>query len=609
MVVSGQTLAGQFFVAWQVANDTLNLPYLAVQLLGAVASGAGLLTTSIWGYLSDKYGSRPVLMLSAIGTIASPLLWTLTTPGMFWWNAFLIVLMNVIGGASWAGLGLTQFNVLLSTASPATRGTYVAVFSATTGIVGAISPIVGGTLMTALEPVSFYVGPLLFNNYKILFLLTAIIRILCIFLLRRVPRQEAHRTRYVLGQILSARPFASYMTARRLARPSGETERRQTVEELERLRSPLAVEELTAALDDVSPEVRERAAHALGSIRDARAIPALAAKLTDPAAGIAELAAQALGEIGSRSATPYLVAAIDGPDAGVRVAAIRALARSGDPSAIPALISALDARHPTACEAACLALTTLEGRVTVEQTAEALPRLLYLLSLEVDRGMRFAAARAVGALSPQIEKTTDAGTTYETLRARLAEETDAAVLAQEADALRCLGQEMKREPAEMLDAVLPLLEHPAMNGLAYKQTLEVIADLLLPPGTFYPYLGMKDMARDEAVGRLLSEMQNESRRQGRSGDEERTAWLATTMEAYTDGDFERFLENLRVFLSEIDSTKNTAFGTLTRRAVAGRGTPEEAMLTLLLRRFQNVKNTERQHDASQFSRVSTASEI
>jgi HEAT repeat protein/MFS-type transporter involved in bile tolerance (Atg22 family) len=581
-VVCGQTLAGQFFVAWQVGKDALSLPYLTVQILGAIASGAGLLTTPIWGYLSDKYGSRPILTLSAVGTIAAPLLWTMTTPGAFALNTVLIVLLNLISGAAWAGLGLTQFNVLLSTATPATRGTYVAVFSATTGIVGAISPILGGALMSALESVAFFVGPVVFNNYKIAFLLTAAIRVVSVLLLSRVPANESHSTRYVLEQLVSARPFTSYLTARRLSRPSGETARRETVAELERLRSPLAVEELTNALDDVSPEVRERAAHALGTIGDARAIPALAAKLTDPAAGIAEIAADALGEIRDKSGVAPLISVLHGPDAGVRVAAIRALARIGDVEAVPALIPALDVRHPTACEAACLALTSFGKACPTTHIAEAVPRLLYLLSQEVDRGMRFAAARAVGSLAPCIPEQDSAKIVYDTLAARLREEADAAVLAQEADALSRLGRALQCPTEEILDVLLPLLEHPAISGLTRKQTLDAIADAVLPPGTFYPYLGMKEMARDEAVSRLLTDL----RRRLVSGksDEESTIAARTTdaLDAYTSGDFERFLETLRTLNPDVPPAINQLLAAATRRATVGRGTPEEALLALLV---------------------------
>ena len=565
LVVLGQTFAGQFFMAWQLDKDALNLPYFTVQLLGAVASGAGLLTTPLWGYLSDKYGSRPVLMMSSAVTIFAPLLWCLTLPGALWMNIGIIILLNLLSGAAWAGVGLTQFNLLLGMSDAVRRATYVAVFSAITGIIGFAAPTVGGLMMNVLSGVSVPLGIVTLNNYKILFLLTAGIRLVTLFQLRTVKTpEESHSTRYVLDQLASSRPLLSYFAARRLTRPAGAVERQQTVEELGHLRSPLAVEELTAALGDVSLEVREQAADALGAIGDARAIPALAEKMRDPAAGIGERCARALGAIGDREATPYLAAAAQGPDAGVRVAAIRALADLADPDALPALAAALNPAHPTACEAACVALALLSEKLTAKQVAPLLPRLLYLLSPEVERGMRFGAARAIGALAPRAENIQE---TYTSLRTRLMREEDPAVLAQEAIALSRIGRQAQRDTTELLDTLLPMLDRAegASSGggsLAYKQALQAISDLVLPPGTLYPYLGLKEMARDEAVRRLLASLRRERPHIFTEED------AARALEAYTEGEYAAFLETLRPLVA----SDNRPFARLRDRAANGYGT-------------------------------------
>ena len=572
LVVLGQTLAGQFFMAWQLDKAALNLPYFTVQLLGAVASGAGLLTTPIWGYLSDKYGSRPVLMISATFTILAPLLWCLTRPGALWLNVGVIILLNLLSGAAWAGVGLTQFNLLLGMSDAARRATYVAVFSATTGVIGFASPILGGSLMNLLSGVSIPLGVVTLNNYKILFLITAAIRTVTLLQLRTVKTpEEHHSTRYVLEQLVAARPVSSYFAARRLTRPAAALERRETVEELGHLRSPLAVEELTTALNDVSLEVREESARALGSIGDSRALRALAEKMRDPAAGIGELCAHALGDIGDREATPFLMDAAQGPDAGVRVAAIQALAQLADPDALPALIAALTPTHPTACEAACQALVALQESLTAPQVAPLLPRLLYLLSPEVERGMRFAAARALGALATQAAPHREA---YTTLRVRIAAEDDPAVLAQEALALRRIGQASRRDTEELLNSLIPLLDCAPGNSLAYKQILQAVSDLILPPGTLYPFLSLKEFARDDAVRRLLQSVRRD--RAGRLSDDD----SARALEAYSEGDYAAVLQ----LLAPLAPPGDRAYARLHTRAANGYGTPEEALLGILLLR-------------------------
>ena len=592
LMVCGQTLAGQFFTAWQLDKAALNLPYLVVQILGAVAAGAGLLSTPIWGYLNDKYGSRPLLAIASGGVIVAPLLWLLTTPGprAFWVNIALIVLINLCSGVSWGGVGLAQFNLLLANSPGHARATYVAMFSAATGVLGGVSPVVGGFLMTVLHDFHFAAGPVVFNNYKVLFALTALIRVGCLFLLTRVPSgNEEKSTRYVLEQLKHARrPVTSFLTLRRLSRPNDEETRREAVHDLADLRTPLAVEELAHALDDVSLSVREGAARALGATGDVRAVPALVEKLTDPAAQIGELCAEALGQIGSREATSDLMASAQGPDAGVRVASLRALARLADPFALPVVIAALDPVHATRCEAACAALSAMAPHLSQTEAASALPRLGYLLSQEVDRGMRLAAARALARLAEGGATLPNARFVWDTLSGRMAEEADRSVVAQEAVALQKWGTPAEKNAGDVIAVLLPVLSLPGMSGLAYKQALEAVADTGLVHGAFYPYLGLAPLHFDETLSRLVGDITKRT-----SGGGKDHPPLAGVLEAFGKGDFSRAVQTLAgvVSLSEKrDSAAVAPFVVL--EALASRAQkadtestrPEEVLLAALLLR-------------------------
>ena len=545
-MVVGQTFAGQFFTAWQVDERALNLPYLAVQVQGAIAAGAALAATPAWGYLADKYGSRPLLMLANVGTLVTPLLWIFTVPRpeAMPMNLALILVINVFSGVSWAGVGLAQFNLLLGAAPAASRATYTAVFSAITGILGGIAPVVGGALMEALRSTAIPIGFVVLNNYKLLFLGTALLRVGACLALTRVSEPEGRSTRYVLGQLTSARPVSSFLRLRQLSRPVGASERERAIEQIAELRSPLAVEELVEALEDVSLPVRESAARALGEIRDPRAIPALAAKLSDPAAAVGEEAAAALGVIGDAKATPALAAAASGEDAGVRVAALKALARIGDPGALPAITDALTVEHPTACEAACAALAAVAPRLSVAEARRATEECLFpLLPPErAPRGIRFAAARALVALAGPAA-TLDA---TQAILEGLPREPDAAVAAQMAAAAVRFGTAAGRAPETLTASLLAVLDRPDMRGLAYKQALEAVAETGLPDGAFYRYLGLSEMARDEAATRLVEEARRslKSLRRPRGGeadeDEDLSGGgggdtLARALEAYTEG--------------------------------------------------------------------------
>ncbi|RMG60856.1 MAG: HEAT repeat domain-containing protein, partial [Deltaproteobacteria bacterium] len=103
-----------------------------------------------------------------------------------------------------------------------------------------------------------------------------------------------------------------------------------------------AASPLLDALGDVNPEVRAKAAGALGRLKDPRAIPRLVEMLvSDPVPFVRVRTAQALGQIGHPSIIDYLVNILRDPEWWVRVRAVEALEQMGQP-AIPSLLAALE---------------------------------------------------------------------------------------------------------------------------------------------------------------------------------------------------------------------------------------------------------------------------
>ena len=154
-VTAAGGVAGQFFTVYQL--KTLGLNYTALQSLGAVASVASLLSMPVWGYLGDKYGSRPILTLACALTLPAPLLWLMTTPdgiAGLWqagaggvlhlsWTKIEIVGLNLLSGAGWAGIGLAQFNLMIGAAPADKRPAYVSTLAAAAGIAGGVAPSFG----------------------------------------------------------------------------------------------------------------------------------------------------------------------------------------------------------------------------------------------------------------------------------------------------------------------------------------------------------------------------------------------------------------------------------------------------------------------------------
>ena len=505
-MVVAQSIAGQFFTAYQIQYLALN--FTALQLLAAAAALASLGSMPLWGYLADKYGNKPILAICSALVVVPPLLWVLALPdgitGLWGYDGghhlhvsltkLDIIVVNIFAGVGWAGVGLTQFNLIIGASSADKRTVYVSAIAAVAGLAGGLAPIAGGALMEAMGHLTFPAHGLIRNNYHVLFILSAGLRVAAMLLIRPIHEEGSRQATYVLKQLKASKPVGSFAGIQKLSRAGSPQARAQAVESLGRLKTPLAVEELVRTLDDVSLAVREQSAVALGEIRDPRATIHLVRKLTDPASGISCAAATALGKIGDRAALPALAAAAQLGPPPRQLAALEALGRLSDPS--------------------------VSG-------------ILGVLMRDPDSAVRAAALRA---LTEREDPASLPG-----LIAQLGSEQEPANLAVLADALGRLGSS---------EAALPLLGalDRSVSPTVKREILNAIGSLGGGRDAFYPYLALDSYARDETVGKILMNIQRRYRARAAQGKEPGAARISIlakrALAAYTLGDNKTCLARL-----------------------------------------------------------------
>jgi len=550
VIVVAQSIAGQFFTVYQL--QYLKLNYTAFQLLTAIASLSGLGSMLLWGYLADKYGNKPILIICCALIIVPPILWTLALPdgmpGLWRYDAHHhlhlsvmkldIITLNLFAGLGWAGVGLTGFNLVIG-ASPADKRTvYVSAVAAVSGLAGGVAPLVGGALMEALAHYPFPARGFIRSNYDVVFLLSAALRFAALLLVAPIGEAGSRRTSYVLKQLKSSKPIGSFTGIQKLSHADNSHAKAQAAEALGRLKTPLAVEELVRALDDVSLSVREQAARALGEIRDPRATMPLVRKLTDPASGISDVAAAALGKIGDHTALPALAAA----------------AQLGPP---PRQLAAMEAL----------------GRLSDASVPEILGNLMH----DADPTVRTAAIRA---LAEREDPVSAPG-----LIAQLTKEREPANLAVLADALGRLGSTEAMHP--LLDA-LARTSSPTVQ----REILNALGSLGGGRDAFYPYLALEGSAREETVGKILLNIQRRYRAkaaQGKYPNAARIAVLAKrALVAYTAGEnsltIQRLARLIRLLPPGYYPVTRELLLALNDRAV-GEASPvraEEALLVVFL---------------------------
>ncbi|NLH99867.1 MAG: MFS transporter [Chthonomonadales bacterium] len=512
----GQFLAAPFYTVY--ALQELKLSYMWLQVLGAAASLAALASMPLWGYLADRFGNRPLLIIAVVGVSAAPLPWVAARPDAMVTTLVILILGNLMGGVMWAGVGLLQFNVVIEATPSEGRSVYVGALSAITGLAGGLAPIAGGLIIEGLRQHPVSVLGVSMNAYHMLFAINAVTRIVTLPLVRALPASSAASASEVLGQLGAVR-VSSLIQMQRLQRGQTETERRKAVNALSASRLSLAVQELTQALNDPSHRVRREAARALGEIGDASAVRALVERLEDPSPSVALEAAEALGRIGGPESSAHLARLLDSDNSEMRGAAARALARIGDRARAHdltvALERALERREWDEAQTFVEAL----GHCGDHETAM---RLVDLLTHE-QRGIRSAVYDAIGELGD--------ASVGGSVEAAYRKEADPTVLVHGAFALAATGR------VSALPAMYASLR-ATTNDVARKQIASAIG-VLLGDQRVYRVLASGAMDQDLAVVRMIRELGVRRKDDTDFGWRRRSKLAQSAAEAFGEGDLSR----------------------------------------------------------------------
>ena len=155
-----------------------------------------------------------------------------------------------------------------------------------------------------------------------------------------------------------------------------------------------AVPYLIRRLNDESPQVRIKAAYALGSIGNPTAVPALIDMLQDNSEDIRGAAAWALGLIGrpAQAAVPDLINMLKDENDSIRHEIISGLGGIGTPTVIPTLIETLDDDAESVRKTAVLQL----GRIR-QPVEKVVPALIKTLA-DSDSNVRLWGALALSVI-------------------------------------------------------------------------------------------------------------------------------------------------------------------------------------------------------------------
>ncbi len=335
--------------------DHLGISYKTIAIFNAAFMLTSILGYRLWASLVDRFGSKPVLQILVLPATFLPVLWVCNAPGAY----TMIPVALVLSGVLFSGI-MVAVTPLLYGLAPAggPRPYYLASWSATVNLMGALGALAGGILARALRDVSFQIEDFPIGHLQIIMLLSAVTRVPSILLLGLVSDRSSISSRHLLSHLFRGNLLSYTFNTAVYTMARQEERRARAALALGRSGSPLAIEQLIQALADASPVVRRSAARALGETGSAQATHSLVSELLDGESDIRSEAAEALGRLGHQSGVDPLVEALEDEDPRVRISAIRGLSEIGgdearellfwyfgehldDPIAFPTLVDVL----------------------------------------------------------------------------------------------------------------------------------------------------------------------------------------------------------------------------------------------------------------------------
>lgn len=426
----------------------------------------GLVSTYLWGWTADRFGSRPI-MLSGICLYALLPLLLVFMPRHSPLSLYVGLAISFVLGVADMGwvIGSTRL-LFVSIVPPERKSEYTALYYACVGVFGGISQLLAGQLVQWSSGVSgtFLIFPL--DAYTSLFGVSTLLSLASLAILRSVRSDTMVTVEEFAGMFLRGNPLAAMTSLLGYHFARDESSLVAVTERLGQTRSPFTVDELLAVLADPRFNVRYEAIISIARTRrDPRLTQALIDTLNGTELALSNHAAWALGRVGDATAIPALRERLNSPYHSLRANSARALGRLKDQASVPLLRERL---HHETDKGLQMAYASALGNLGAK---EALPELLELLYVTQNEGARRELALSV------VRLVGDEGHFIDLLREARADFPTAT--AQAASAFR----RKVRKTAPKDDPLLPLLEQCADqfardNLAAGAQLLQQVIDHL-----------------------------------------------------------------------------------------------------------------------------------
>lgn len=197
------------------ACNELALGEGTVVMLGAATTGGILLSVRMWGYLVDRFGSRPVMALASwvqLVVLACFLMLSLRLmPG----SPPIVGAVMALMGMSLVGQGIANARYSMNNVPEERRVLALTLFSACSSLMGGVAPMFWGLFLDVSSGLSLMVGPFMIDEFSVFFILLIGLVLVCKVLMQLLPETTAAERHVVVYHLFADYPLHTLSQAAR----------------------------------------------------------------------------------------------------------------------------------------------------------------------------------------------------------------------------------------------------------------------------------------------------------------------------------------------------------------------------------------------------------
>jgi len=339
LVTIGDALALSFIPLF--AKREVGLSEGSVVLLSVGTYIGALVSSYLWGWMADRYGSQPVMQFSIALLLALPIAWFLI-PRYSYLSMMLALTVSFLGGIATLAWQISWVRYLYVNVIPAdkNKSAYIALYYAWISLVSAIGPLLAGQVLdiSANIRASFLIFTI--DPYTSLYGSSLVLLVIGLVVMSRLRAEDAPTFRHFTGLFLRGNPIRALESLVQYNFSVDEITRVVTTERMGDAKSPLSTNELIAALNDPSFNVRYEAIHSIGRMpAEPELVEALLSKLNEGPSELSFEIIRSLGRLGDKRAIEPLRRMLFSGYQLLEASSARALAMLGDKESIPHLLN------------------------------------------------------------------------------------------------------------------------------------------------------------------------------------------------------------------------------------------------------------------------------